>query len=131
MSDRTLIFVYGSLRRGGWNEGYLASGAEFVGPARTAGRCALYVCPTSGLPYMTFDAVSRIVGELYSVDDATLADLDALEGHPDSYLRTPVEIETAAGEVTEAQVYVWLHDTTDLELVPSGDWFDTLDVAYD
>lgn len=125
----TLLFVYGSLRKGGWNEDYLAS-SEFVGPANTAVPCALHVCPTSGLPFMTFEPVSWVVGELYCVDEMILADLDALEGHPDSYRRVQLEVEMAAGEFTEADAYVWLHDTADLQLAPTGDWFDTLDAAY-
>lgn len=121
----TRVFVYGSLRRGGWNHGLLQD-SKFIGQARTAGRCALYACPVSGLPYLTTEGVSRVTGEVFEVSDEVLADIDSLEGHPESYCRLPVDIEMLNGAIIEAEAYFWLNEITDLELVPSGDWFDAV-----
>ncbi len=45
---------------------------------------------------------TAIVGEVYEVDEATLAELDRLEGHPEFYRRT--EIALADGARVEAYV---------------------------
>jgi gamma-glutamylcyclotransferase (GGCT)/AIG2-like uncharacterized protein YtfP len=85
----TLLFVYGTLRRGHANHGQLV-GCRFVGAGRTAARHAMFV---DGFPYLaTGPAVHHVRGEVYAVDAATLAVLDLLEGHPSWYERRPVEI---------------------------------------
>ena len=87
--DETLIFVYGTLRRGGANHARLA-GARFVGEGVTAARHALFV---GDFPYLaTGPAVHRVRGEVYAVDAGLLAALDRLEGHPTWYERRPVAI---------------------------------------
>jgi len=50
-----------------------------------------------------------IIGELIFVDDDTVADFDRIEGHPNFYVRTDVEVETGDGdsvELVKAQMYV-------------------------
>ena len=86
---QSLLFVYGTLRRGHANHDRLA-GSRFVGPGRTAGRHAMFV---DGFPYLAAGpAVHHVRGEVYAVDAATLAVLDQLEGHPTWYERRPVDV---------------------------------------
>lgn len=79
------IFVYGTLRRGFCNHHYLAR-AEFLGQAFTRDGFAMYV--QAGIPSLVRHQPGEVThGELYRVDAATLADLDALEEHPRVYRR--------------------------------------------
>ncbi|WP_236519456.1 gamma-glutamylcyclotransferase family protein [Sandaracinus amylolyticus] len=75
------VFVYGTLRRDHPNHGVIAR-ARFDGPARGG------------------DEV--IEGELYTVDDALLAELDRFEDVPRLYRRERVVLEDGS----EAEVYV-------------------------
>jgi gamma-glutamylcyclotransferase (GGCT)/AIG2-like uncharacterized protein YtfP len=85
----SLLFVYGTLRKGGENHALLEH-ARFVGAATTAERYALFV---DGIPFLaSMPPVHRVRGEVYAVDDATLARLDELEGHPRWYERRPVTV---------------------------------------
>jgi gamma-glutamylaminecyclotransferase len=85
----TLLFVYGTLRRGGPNHALLAA-SRLVGVATTVERYALFV---DDFPYLApAPAVHRVRGEVYAVDAATLAAIDRLEGHPTWYERRPVAV---------------------------------------
>jgi gamma-glutamylcyclotransferase (GGCT)/AIG2-like uncharacterized protein YtfP len=77
--SRHLIFVYGTLKRGGTNHGYLA-GQQFLAEARTAAGFVLY--QLDGYPGLVPDPDARegVTGELWAVDTACLRQLDALEG---------------------------------------------------
>ena len=96
----TLLFVYGTLRRGGPNHPLLA-GARLVGAATTVERHALFV---DDIPYLApVPAVHRVRGEVYAVDAATLAEVDRLEGHPGWYERRAVRVVLdAAAKATRA-----------------------------
>ena len=74
-----LIFVYGTLKRGGENHHYLA-GQTFIGVASTAAGYRLF--ELGGFPGMIEHAVDRdgVVGEVWSVDAQCLRRLDELEG---------------------------------------------------
>src|SRR5689334_7669355 len=93
MSDeRKLVFVYGTLKRGGSNHPYLA-GQSFVGEARTVPGFRLY--ELSGFPGMIAMPSDRegVAGEVWSVDAAALEQLDALEGVDEGlYRREPVPL---------------------------------------
>jgi gamma-glutamylaminecyclotransferase len=74
-----LLFVYGTLKRGGSNHHFLA-GQEFVGEARTAPGFRLY--DLGGYPGMVAKPDDRdgVMGEVWAVDAAALLRLDGLEG---------------------------------------------------
>ena len=81
MSGRTLVFVYGTLKRGGSNHAFLAD-QIFLGEAHTPPGFQLYGLP-GGYPGMVArDAPDALgaTGEVWSVDARTLTDLDRLEG---------------------------------------------------
>jgi gamma-glutamylcyclotransferase (GGCT)/AIG2-like uncharacterized protein YtfP len=88
----TLLFVYGTLKRGGRNHRHLA-GQTFLGDARTAAGYGLFAL--DGYPGMVPQAndSAGVVGEVWSVDDACRARLDELEGLSEGlYRREPVPL---------------------------------------
>ena len=123
MQKEYLVFVYGTLRRGGANHGYL-EGSRFVAEAATEGKYTLFVAPETRIPYLTPEPHRvRITGELYGVDPATLANLDKLEGHPHEYLRVQIPVITHEGKRVEAMTYLWLHHIAPgYDVVETGDF---------
>ena len=77
----TLVFVYGTLLFGERNHGLLVS-ARLVGEARTLPAFQLH--DLGPYPGLVAGGEHAIVGEVYAVDDATLAALDRLEAPPTS-----------------------------------------------
>ena len=99
-AGETLLFVYGTLRRGLANHAWIA-GARFLGAGRTASRHALFV---DGFPYLApGPAVHHVRGEVYAVDAVMLAATDHLEGHPTWYERRPVDVVLDAAADAAAQ----------------------------
>jgi protein phosphatase len=89
----TLVFVYGTLKRGGSNHHHLA-GQRFVTTARTVPGYALY--SLGDYPGMVPDPADTdgVTGELWSVEPAALAALDELEGLSEGlYRREPVALQ--------------------------------------
>ena len=88
------VFVYGTLKRGRVNHPLLA-GQTFLGEARTAAGYALF--DLGDYPGMVAcpDDDRGVAGEVWSVDDACLARLDAFEGTAEGlYRRTAVPLRT-------------------------------------
>lgn len=102
-----LVFVYGSLKRGFGNDWLLRQGkAEFMGEAVTE-ESAFDMYSLGGFPGVVRIATPngcKIAGELYSVDDATRANLDRLEGHPNHYKREQVLVRT-----DNQPAYAWIY----------------------
>ena len=90
MNRQHLVFVYGTLRQGHGNH-HLLKDAYSYGVGSTVDSYAMYL--TSGYPYVTSsEAHYPIVGEMYAVDDATLEELDRMEGHPRYYERREISV---------------------------------------
>lgn len=88
----TLLFVYGTLKRGCCNHAHLA-GQAFVGPARTQRGYRLY--DLGGYPGIVAHAADRegVTGEVWSVSAACLRELDRFEGvHEGLYRREPLPL---------------------------------------
>ena len=108
MTDKHLVFVYGTLKRG-FSNNRLISGSKFVGEARTEGKFALY---ESGIPFVIEDEqVSQISGEVYEIDEKTLAQLDRLGGHPNWYCRKMVNISVNNKDPDELEkiIKAWIY----------------------
>lgn len=115
----TTVFVYGSLMRGFGNHRLLA-GAMYLGPARTRPEFRMH--SLGGFPGMVAGGTQSVMGELYVVDDeTTLGELDALEGHPRFYQRTPIVLSDG----THAETYLLpASRVRRLPVVKSGNWRD-------
>ena len=101
-----LVFIYGTYKKGHYNH-YLIEDSEFIGLGTTIEPYALYV---DRIPYVTKEIpLIQIRGEVYAVDNATLVDLDLLNGHPDLYRRELVDIILASDA---SVVKAWLYFTT-------------------
>ncbi|XP_047329324.1 putative gamma-glutamylcyclotransferase At3g02910 [Impatiens glandulifera] len=114
--SQTLIFTYGTLKRGFPNHSLLqdlmlTNDASFIGVYRTVRRLPLVRGP-HGVPFLLNlpDADHHLIcGELYSVSDRGLDRIDELEGISiGHYERHQIEIRPEidpAGEVLEAEAY--------------------------
>lgn len=108
-----VLFVYGTLKRGGANHGWL-EGQAFLGEARTSPGFTLY--SLGEYPGLVADPSDRegVSGELWLVDDACLARLDAFEGVPEKlYAREPARLAErppglSAADAARAQLYRYL-----------------------
>ena len=125
-----LLFVYGTLMTGYGNNRLLA-GQRLVGRALTVHKYAMFA---AGIPFVhpTMPRC-RIHGEVWELADSdtdALARLDKLEGHPDFYVRTTIEVELlqdgAAGGppaavVVQAEIY-FNSFVEDVQEIESGDF---------
>jgi gamma-glutamylaminecyclotransferase len=133
-----LLFVYGSLRKGLPNHPLL-SDASYIGTYTTRDTYYMAGLKSQAYPYVTEEPLhaslqpTQITGELYDLPESLLQTLDALEGHPDEYMRKPVDLSDG----TQAEMYVLQNPVTKREIakafqrgwtrfvsVPGGDWLD-------
>ena len=110
------LFVYGSLLSGERNHRVL-EGAHFIGEARTAPRFSLH--DLGSYPAMVAHGTHAIAGEIYEVDELTLARLDTFEGHPSYYERCTTALEDGG----MAETYLLPRDQAGrAPRIGSGDW---------
>jgi gamma-glutamylcyclotransferase (GGCT)/AIG2-like uncharacterized protein YtfP len=108
------LFVYGTLMKGEHHHEALKS-ARFVGLSETEGQFDLV--QIDYYPALLANGQTRITGEVYEVDDATLKELDALEEVPDFYLRERIRLSDGS----EAETYVLPRERAGAgEPIPSG-----------
>lgn len=90
-SGKTILFVYGTLKRGERNY-FRMAGQEFLGEAVTAAKYR--VVDLGPHPGLVRDAANGLAvrGELFAVDAACLAALDEFEGDADAFVREPIEV---------------------------------------
>jgi gamma-glutamylcyclotransferase (GGCT)/AIG2-like uncharacterized protein YtfP len=112
------VFVYGTLLSGEGNHRLLAGGA-FLGDARTAPGFELY--DLGAFPGMVARGAGVVAGEVYGVDDATRARLDALEGHPQFYRRRAIRL--ADGKRVDTYL-LRLAQVKGCEVIASGSWLE-------
>lgn len=104
-----LLFVYGTLKRGGASHSRLA-GQEFVGEVRTAPRYRLY--QSGWYPCMVESAVDgrAVKGELWRVEARALRGLDEWEGVPALFDRKPITLQSG----TEAFAYLYQREVSEM-----------------
>ena len=103
----TLIFVYGTLKRGGRNHHYMA-GQQFRGEARTSPGYTLFSLGDYPGMVRSADATNQVDGEVWAVDSAGLARLDELEGLAEQlYARVPIALDASfADQAVETYLYL-------------------------
>lgn len=135
----SVLFVYGTLRKGQRNHHFLDT-AKFLGDATVTGQ--LYMMWSNGLPlavktyyenkdrYWGKTAVpvpdtSRVVGEVYEIPANLWDRLDRLESHPNWYIRELVDAQMEDGSVTKVWVYFMpleIVHYNNTRHIPSGDF---------
>lgn len=113
MTDRFLVFVYGTLKKGFPNHDRYMQQARRIGTFRTRERYRLVLNGDRYSPCMMAGAGRgwRVVGELYAVDRAGLALMDRLEriDLPDGYRRHRIRVDrvdSLPADVREVFVYL-------------------------
>lgn len=104
-----LVFVFGTLKEGFPNFA-TNRGTRVPGVFRTAGAYPLYLVGERHVPWM-IDAPgqgTRVAGQLFRVDDETLAAMDRLERvqEPDGYHRARIALQDADGGTVLAHAYL-------------------------
>ncbi len=99
-----LVFVYGTLKRGFYNHGFLSS-SVFVGVAATKDKYPM-INVEEYFPYLINDKNkgNYVKGEIFEINGETLLKLDVLEGYPSLYNRENIELKMDTHTV-EATVY--------------------------
>tara|TARA_Y100001963_G_C6628802_1_gene375274 strand:- start:260 stop:655 length:396 start_codon:yes stop_codon:yes gene_type:complete len=101
---KKLVFVYGTLKFGFSNYRLLWD-SKLIGRGITTKKFALY---EAGIPFvMEHESDTEIYGEVYEVDEQTLAILDSLEGHPYMYERKRSNVRLINGENCMPWIYFY------------------------
>ena len=105
------LFVYGTLKRGGRSNHFLAN-QEFLGEAETLPLYRLY--DHGDHPCLVEDREHGVAvrGELWLVDEATLPSLDAYEEVPSWFMRDEIGV---ARQTTPIWAYLYQGDVSGLE----------------
>lgn len=129
------VFVYGTLRRGGSNDiTRLQPAPRFVGRAQVAG--VLY--HLGAYPGMVLGGGGWVQGEVYAIEPALEAVLDAIEGTEgisagpdDEYIRREVAVPVG-GQALQCLVYeINPRRVASAPVIAQGDWFMAVDRLVD
>lgn len=110
------VVVYGSLKKGFHNHRLLEGSKLLNDKVFFSGTMA----SLGGFPCVSKQGNTKIVGEMYEVDDLTFGNLDALEGHPAFYERE--RIHTSEGEAWVYFIEDQSYYADPSRIVKSGDW---------
>lgn len=117
-----LVFVYGSLKRGLYNNDVLGD-SIYMGSGETK---HLYEMRGLGaFPGVHIDSkVSTIKGELFDCSESIMIDLDRLEGYPSFYDRKEVDIilDGIKEEVSGLMYFIASPEIYKGTSIPSGIW---------
>lgn len=121
MSDEKceMVFVYGTLRRGGSNDFRMAE-SRFVAEGTVRGR--LY--RIDWYPgFVADENAGPVAGEIFLADAETIAALDEFEGCEYRRVRIAVEVREEAGAASKVQAWIWewLGATSESQRI-GGDW---------
>lgn len=92
------VFVYGTLKEGFANFG-INAGRRVSGTFRTVERYPLYIVGAIQVPWLVNQPGQgqEVLGQVFEIDDAVLADMDRLErvDEPGWYTRATIEVQAA------------------------------------
>jgi len=113
----TLLFVYGTLKRGCCNHRLLED-QSYVGPAQTRSGFILY--DLGGYPgIVAAPDTPGVVGEVWSVDARGLSTLDAFEGVPAGlYRRESISLQPPYDR-QQVDAYLYARDVTGRPVIGS------------
>lgn len=117
------IFVYGSLMKGFGNHRLLEK-SRFICDAKTRPEFKMFSI-SGAYPGVSAEGSTAIHGELYEVDEETLARLDQLEGHPHFYRRTTIALDCVKGTIEGVRADAYLLPPAaaiDRMRITSGSW---------
>ena len=102
--EDNLVAVYGTLKKGYSNYNRFLMGSKHLGGGNTENKYPLII---SGLPYLIeMKGIGYNVDvDVFKVSDSVLANLDALEGHPNWYRRKQIPIKMKDGRVLNCWIY--------------------------
>ena len=106
------LFVYGTLKSDGSTN--LLSASDFISNVTTDDKFALYPNMSHFYPCLVKHPLLHIQGELYNVDDKTLAKLDKYEGTPTLFKRSIIDV-TDGTTTYQAFTYI-LADLSEADL---------------
>ena len=125
MSDKKLLFVYGSLLSGLHNHSYFlgrdkGEQVQLLGEWTTPPEYTMVAM--GSFPGVLVDGNTAIKGELYAVSEAVYGAIEGLEGYPTFYTRSPLRTPLGAAELyvlvdTESRDY-----RNRYKRVEDGDW---------
>ena len=128
VAERNLVFVYGTLRKGCHNNHCLGD-AIFVGIAKTVEKYGFFLEPEYGISFAAKrkdGRVVNVVGEVYKVNDMTLRNLDTLEGHPEAYKRSLVQVDIE-GNNGNSRKLAWMYLYPEERIYPQWRFIETGD----
>ena len=119
--SETLVFVYGTLKRGATNHAVLAD-QRFLGETRTPPGYRLYV--VADYPGLVREPSDRrgVAGEVWAVSPDALHRLDEFEGVPQRLYRRDSIALPAPFENKEVFAYYYLRNTRGRRLLVDGIW---------
>ena len=111
-----LVFVYGTLRRGGSNHWRMEQ-CRYVCDANARGR----LFRIDWYPGAIFEPndPNRIVGEIYAVPDAIMRELDQFEGEEYERVRVTAQVD---GGFEQAWAWNYLLPVDEAKRILSGNW---------
>lgn len=116
-----LVFVYGSLLPGLHNAALL-HGCEPLGYGTTAPEFSMFALAAGSYPAVCRGGSTAIRGAVFAVNNAVLAQLDRLEGHPEWYRREQVPLASGPAELVWIYVMPIREVDSPFVRVLSGDW---------
>lgn len=118
MSKKHVVAVYGSLREGFGNHGFLDT-AKLLGTTKTQPEYKMF--SLGAYPAVCTGGDTPITLEVYEVDGDTFESLDRLEGHPEFYCRR--QVHTEFGKAWMYMIESMRTDTSSTRVM-TGDWSD-------
>lgn len=117
----SLVFVYGTLKRGGANHTYLA-GQTFLGTGRTAPGFQLHDLGHYPGMIVAPDDRDGVAGEIWSVDPGCLARLDVLEGLAEGLYRRERVPLLPPFDSAQVEAYLYALGVTGRPAIRGGIW---------
>jgi len=124
----TLIFVYGTLRRGSTHNHLIAAVADYLMPGHVTG----HLYDIGAYPGLLVNPKTKhkVIGEVYRMKGGKIAltSLDDYEGcsalfaYPHEYVRQRADVELDNGKVISAWVYVYNASIKNKPEIKSGDY---------